>query len=227
MVLTVKSRSRLDHDGIDLFDAAVLVILAGLSVWLWAFLLSKVGPDHIWTDTDGPYIGDQMQYLGWIQDASRHVLIANPFDSVPGPADYLNPALVVSGLLVRFGMTASASYLLWTPVAVIMLFGGARGYCRRVVQATSQRRLALVLALFFISPAAVLTNHPSWIPSIDRFYVPVVSREIWGVLYLWGYPLTAIAVASLALSLLAYERDRTDRRIRPWAPLLGLLCAWM
>jgi hypothetical protein len=213
--------------GIDPFDAAVLIALAGLSVWLLAFLLSKAGPDHVWTGTAGPYIGDQLQYLGWIQEASRHVLIPNPFDSIPGPADYLNPALIVSGLVERSGVTASTSYLLWTPVAVLLLFGAARAYCRRVLNATAQRRAALALALFYISPAAVLTAHPSWLPPLDRFFLPVVSKEMWAVLYLWGYPFTAIAVASLALCLLTYERDRTHRRVRAWAPLLGLVCAWM
>ena len=224
----MKDRSRSwNRHGLDLFDVAILVTLAVLSVWLLAFLLARVGPNHVWTGTDGPYIGDQLQYLGWIHDASRHLLIANPFDSVPGAADYLNPALVISGLFVRSGMTASLSYLLWTPVAVIVLFGAARGYCWRVLEATAQRRSALVLALFYISPVAVLTSHPSWLPALDRYFLPVISREMWAVLYLWGYPLTAIAVASLALCLLAYERDRVHGRVRPWAPLLGLLCAWM
>jgi hypothetical protein len=212
---------------IDLFDAAVLVALAGLSVWLLAFLLSKAGPNHVWTGTAGPYIGDQLQYLGWIQEAYHHVRIPNPFDSVPGPADYLNPALIVSGLVERLGVSASTSYLLWTPVAVLSLFGAARAVCRGTLSGTAQRRAALVLALFYISPAAVLTHHPSWLPAIDRYYLPVVSREMWVVLYLWGYQFTAIAVASLALCLLAYERDHTRRRLRPWAPLAGLVCAWM
>ncbi len=200
---------------------------AGLSVWLVAFLLAKAGPDHIWTGVAGPYIGDQLQYLAWIQEASRHVLIPNPFDSVPGPADYLNPALVISGALERLGLTASWSYLLWTPVAVLLLFGAARAYCRRILTGTAQRRAALVLALFYISPATLLLNHPSWLPPLARYYLPVVSKEMWPVLYLWGYPFTAIAVASLALSLLAYERDRRHRRVGPWAPLLGLVCGWM
>jgi len=228
MVLYVnpRSRSRPCH-GIDLFDTAVLVTLAGLSLWLLAFLLSKAGPNHIWTGTDGPYIGDQMQYLGWIQDASRHILISNPFNTIPGPADYLNPALVVSGLLVRIGMTASVSLLLWTPIAVLVLFGAARAYSWRVLQGTAQRRLALVLALFYISPMAEIASHLSWLPPIDRYFLPVVGKEMWPVLYLWGYPFTAIAVASLALCLLAYEKDRTARTVRLWAPLLGLVCAWM
>ena len=42
-----------------------------------------------------------------------------------------------------------------------------------------------------------------------------------------AYPFTAIAVAALPAALLAYERDRREERVRPWAPLLGLVCAWL
>ena len=50
---------------------------------------------------------------------------------------------------------------------------------------------------------------------------------MWPGLYLWGYPFTALCVAALVGALLAYERDRTSGRLRPWAPLLGLFCAWL
>ncbi len=50
---------------------------------------------------------------------------------------------------------------------------------------------------------------------------------MWPGLYLWGYPFTAIAVAALPATLLAYERDRNDGRVRAWAPLLGLTCSWL
>jgi hypothetical protein len=50
---------------------------------------------------------------------------------------------------------------------------------------------------------------------------------MWPVGYLWGYSFTAIAIGSMALALLSYERDRKAARIGTAAPLLGLLCAWL
>ena len=87
----------------DWFDIAVLVLLTVLSIWLLVSLALRSSPNHLWTGTDGPYIGDQMQYLGWIQDAGHHVLIGNPFDTKVANGDFLNPFLLVSGALTRLG----------------------------------------------------------------------------------------------------------------------------
>lgn len=212
---------------IDPFEAIAFLAFAGLSVWLLAVLLSKQGPNHIWTGTDGPFIGDQMQYLGWIQDASRHLFVSNPFRTTAGAADYLNPGLAVSGLLVRLGMSASLSYLVWKPVAVVVLFGATRAYAHRMFEGTAQRRIALVLALFYLSPVSAFVGHLGWLPALDRYFLPSVGSDMWPGLYLWGYPFTALAVAALAYTLLFYERDRVAGRLGPWPPLLGLLCSWM
>jgi hypothetical protein len=211
----------------DWFDITTLLVFAGLSVWLLAFLVSKTGPNHLWTGTDGPYIGDQMQYLGWIQDAGHHVLIGNPFDTKADSGDFLNPLLLVSAVLTRFGFSASASYLVWKPVAVVVFFLATHAYVYRMVRGTSQRRCALVLALFFTSPVASFVLHISAIPPLDRFVLPVASNEMWPILYLWGYPLTAIAIGSMCFCLLCYERDRSLGQIRLVAPVLSLLCAWL
>ena len=79
--------------------------------------------------------------------------------------------------------------------------------------------------MFYISPAALLADHLDFIH--DQIALQATVSEMWPGLYFWGYPFTAIAVAALPAALLAYERDRRDERVRPWAPLLGLLCAWL
>jgi hypothetical protein len=211
----------------DWFDVAVLVAFAGLSVWLLYFLASRNGPNHLWTGTDGPYIGDQMQYLGWIQDAGHHFLIGNPFNTKRETGDFLNPFLLFSGVLTRFGLSAAASYLVWKPVAILMFFAAAHAYVNRLLGTTAQRRSALVIALFFLSPVVPYIGHVAALPAIDRYFVPVISKEMWPIMYLWGYPLTAIAIASMCLCFLCYERDRGLNRVRPLAPFLGLLCAWL
>jgi len=219
-----RHRSRLK---LDAYDVALLAGFAALSVWPVVLLSSKAGPDHIWTGTDGLFLGDQMQYLGWIQNAARHILVSDPFRTNPGPADYLHPGLVISGLLVRMGVSPANAYLAWKPIAVVALFLAARAYIARLPISRSQSRFALGLALFYASPVTFFAASLHWLPAQDRYFLPTVGTEMWPGVYLWGYPFTAISVAALAFCLLAYERDRELRVVRPWAPLLGLLCAWL
>ena len=81
----------------------VLAALVLLSAWLCATLLLEARADGLsWSGTDGPYLGDQMQYLGWVRDA-RDGLIGDPFVLEPRPERFLHPGLAVSGLLVIAG----------------------------------------------------------------------------------------------------------------------------
>ncbi len=74
-----------------------------------------------------------MQYLAWIKDASKHVLASNLFVLRDTPADYFNPAVVVSGGLTALGMAPWLSLLLWKPVAVIGFFFAVRGFAWRLL----------------------------------------------------------------------------------------------
>jgi hypothetical protein len=212
---------------IDVFDLGVLFLFAGLSMWVFVLLSSKSTFNHIWTGTDGPFIGDQMQYLGWIEDSAQHLLISNPFISSPSMASFLQPAIAISGGLVRLGLSPSAAYIAWKPIAVVLLFIAVRAYVRHLCTGTAARRVALVIALFYISPLADLGQRFQWFHSLNAIIVEAAGLEMWPGLYLWGYPFTALCVAALVGALLAYERDRASGRLRPWAPLLGLLCAWL
>jgi hypothetical protein len=212
---------------VDVFDWVTFLLFAGLSMWVFALLSSKSTPNHIWTGTDGPFIGDQMQYLGWIEDSARHVLISNPFISTPSAANFLQPGIAISGGLVRLGVSPSAAYLVWKPIAVLLLFVAVRAYVRHLCAGTAARRVALVIGLFYFSPLSELSQHFHWFHSFDALTVEAVGGEMWPGLYLWGYPFTALCVAALIGALLAYERDRMSGRLRPWAPLLGLCCAWL
>ena len=213
---------------VDAFDAVTLVAFAGLSIWLLVILASKNSPTRVWLGTIGTNAGDQMQYLGWIEQAAHHLTISNPFDVKASPADYFQPGLAISGLLVRAGMHASGAYLIWQPVAVVAMFLTVRGYVRRLLRGKAARRFALVLALFYVSPVAYLSGHVlTWLSPVSRFFLQPVVTEMWPGTYLWGYPFTAISIAALLGTLLIYEQDREEGRIRPWAPLLALACAWL
>src|ERR1700759_4847464 len=92
--------------GLDRFEFSVLGVFAAVSVFVLAIDLWRVAFDGaVWTGTDGVYIVDQMQYLAWIQDASHHFLVSNLFVLRGTPADYFQPAVVISGGLTALGMS--------------------------------------------------------------------------------------------------------------------------
>jgi hypothetical protein len=207
----------------DLFDVLVLVLFVLLSLWTVFFLLSQQGIDHLWTGTNGAYIGDQMQYVGWIRSSYQHVLIGNPFETSGGIRDYLNPGLVISELLVAFGFSASVSYLLWTPVAALALGAATWAYIRRTLSNTASRRTALVLALFYLSPLPFIAIHLHW----NAPYLSAYALEMWPAFYLWGYPLTALSVALLMGCLLTLTRARDEHKFTWTSPICALFCAWL
>ena len=85
---------------IDLFDGCLLLGVVLLSSWVVFVLNFRQGHNHIWIGTDGIYVADQMQFVGWVQSASQHILISNLFSTSRSPADFLQPGIVASGLLV-------------------------------------------------------------------------------------------------------------------------------
>jgi hypothetical protein len=210
--------------GIDAFDIVVLIAFLSLSMWIVLVLIVRKTPEQVWTGTNGLYIGDQMQYLGWIRYSARHLLIGDPFVTTPSASAYLNPCLFISGLLARAGLGAWLAYLLWVPISAVALFFAVRALAHKLIDGTAQRRCALVIALFYVSPAAAIA---SVLHSEQSLFLTSFAREIWPGMYLWGYPLTAIAVASMVAALLSYARDRADGRLRGWAPCSALLCAWL
>ena len=190
----------------DGFDAAVLAGFAALSGWILAlYLVRVVGHDQPWPGTDGIFPGDQMMYLAWIQDASRHVLVSNLFVLRPTPHDYLQPAIVVSAGLVRLGVAPWVALLAWQPVAVGSVFFAIRALARRLFVARVSRRAALVAALFG--------------GSIGTYIFP----DFWIGFWSWGYPFALLGLASAIASLLVYAaKGRTLL-----AAVLAGLASWM
>jgi hypothetical protein len=207
----------------DAFDFVILGAFLVLSLWTVGVFDVQQRGLH-WTGTNGFYLGDQMQYLGFIRDSARHLLIGDPYRAGGSQHDYLQPGLAISGILFRFGLPVWLSYLVWVPVAALALFVAARIYVRRLISGKAARRCALVLALFYISPMSELAQHTHW---SQGTFVRSMSLEMWPGFYLWGYPFTAIAIAMMIATLLTYERDRRDRQVRPWAPICALFCAWL
>jgi hypothetical protein len=215
---------------LDRFEVGVLVALFALSVAPLAGLLLRVWTKGgVVTGADGFLVADPMQYLTWLREASHHVAVANLYDLAPGPRSFVHPGVLVSGALHAIGFGVAAAYLAWKPFAVLALFAGALGLARRFLPRRDDRRLALVVALFFASPLAALV---SWLhigPNHVKFDVDFVTGELWPGTYLWGYLFTGLAVGLLALGILAYERGRAGGG-RSWlgvAAACGLFSAWM
>src|SRR5579884_2461773 len=168
---------------LDRLELSVLGIFAAISVFVLVLDVWRVVFDGaVWTGTDGVYIVDQMQYLAWIKDASHHFLVSNLFVLRSTPADYFQPAVVISGALTALGMAPWLALLLWKPVAVVSLWLAFRAYVHRTVPGRLGRRAALILALFFGSYTLV---YGQW---------GVVGDMMPGFLS-WGYTFGLLALA--------------------------------
>lgn len=215
---------------LDRFDAGVLVALFALGIAPLAGLLLRVWTKGgLVTGADGFLVADPMQYLTWLREASEHLAVANLYDLAGGPRSFVHPGVLVSGLLHKAGLGVAAAYLAWKPLAVVALFAGALALVRRFLPRRDDRRIAVVLALFFASPLAALVSWAGIGPDRVKFDVDFVTGELWPGTYLWGYLFTAIAVGLLPLGLLAYERGRTggSRGQMAVAAACGLIGAWL
>lgn len=198
---------------IDRFELAVLAAFAAISLWVLALDLWQVFVHgRIWTGTDGFFLTDQMQYVAWIRDASRHLLASNLFVLRPTPADYFQPALTISGGISALGVAPWLSLLVWKPIAVLWSFFAVRSYVHRSLRRLSERRAALILALFFGSFSVI-------------YGTLGVVGDLFPSFLSWGYPFGLLALGAMLGSLLAYDRIRNSEGFG-WTPaLLGALAS--
>jgi hypothetical protein len=204
-VVSKPSRERFDR-----FELALLVVFGAISIWVVALdLFHAAARDLVWTGTDGFYIVDQMQYLAWVQSASHHLLVSNLFVLRSSPADYFQPAIAISGMIVALGVAPWVALLLWKPVAVIGLFFAIRAFAHRSVSGRDERRAVLVLGLFFGSFSLV-------------FGQLGIVGDMFSAFLSWGYPFALMSVAAVLFALLRYDRARTAAR---WSLVPGLLGA--
>ena len=192
----------------DRFELALLGVFVAVCAWTLAYCLWQLAVHGAgWTGVDGIFPGDQLQYLAWIRDASQHALGSDMFVLRPTPHDYLEPVVLVCGLLSAVGYPPWLSYLFLQPFAVLAIFVSVALLCRRMLDARWMRLGALAVALFYGS-----------------FYM---LWDEWVPFWTWGYMPGALAIAALPAALLALEHTRRTGR-RPWlAPLLGLAASWL
>jgi hypothetical protein len=209
------------------FDLVVFTAFAGLSVWVLVLVLANaVGRERSWTGTDGVGLQDQMQYVAWIRDASRHVLASNLFVLAPTPHDYLQPLVAISGLFTALGVAPWLTLLLWKPVAVCVVFLGIRAYVRRVLVGVGRQRAATVLAVFFVGPGQLVAQLLRHFGHHD-FPWHDVTLDPWIGWWSWGYPFGLIALGAMLAALVVYSREREERRAVGLSPFLAALASWL
>jgi hypothetical protein len=197
-----------DADRVDPLELVISGVFAVMSVWVLALgLWWTMTQGRVWTGIDGVYVQDVTQYLAWIRDASRHVLVSDLFVLRGTPHDYLQPAVAVSGGLVAIGVPPWLALLVWQPLAVGGVVLGVRALVHRQLRGRSARRAALLLALF---GGAVGTFQDLWLP--------------W---WTCGYVFGVLSLAAMLASLLAYERAaRNGTSVGPAALLAGV-SSWL
>ncbi len=197
----------------DWFELSLLALFAVLSLWVMGVdLWQVVEHGRVWTGTDGVYVGDQLQYLAWIQSASHHFLVSNLFVLRGTPADYFMPAVSISAGLTALGVPAWLSLLLWKPVAVAAMFFAVRAYAHRSLGGTWERRVVLALGLFFGSATIIYGS----VGTIGDLFPVFLS---------WGYTFGLMALATMVFALVAYDRAVKTRRITWFPGLLGALAS--
>lgn len=195
--------SRLRLDGVEWAALAGLIALAILP---FAALAAKGRP---LSGATGLLATDQMQYLGWIRDASSHGLVGNMWDLAPGDHAFLHPLIAISAATHAWlGIPIPLALQLWLPLAIALIFIGTRRYAIRLLPAGGARHAGMLLAMFAVMPACAIVAWTGLGGKQRQYTFDFISGEMWTGQYLWGYLFTAIAVFSMPLVFLGLERWR-------------------
>jgi hypothetical protein len=206
----------------DPVELAVMVAFAALSAWVLALdLFQVIAHGWDWTGTAGVFLVDQMQYVTWIGEASRHVLVSDLFTLGHTPADLFEPVIVLSGGLTALGVAPWLALLLWQPVAVGALLWAGRAYVHQAVPGRGSRRAALTLGLFTVGPGALVAERIVHADPATKLQLAALTKDLWLGFWSWGYPLGLLALAAILGAIVAYDRDRARGRVGPWPALLG------
>jgi hypothetical protein len=194
--------------------AAERTILGVLLVWGLApivlIALHALSAGLRMTGADGVIGADQLQYLAWARDAGSHGLASNLFELSGGGHVFLQPMFELSGLVWRLGVPLQLAYLLWKPIAVLVLFAGTAAWVARLVDGHGARVTALVIALFLFTPLAAIAGWAEIGSAADRNGLLQLAGEVQPAGQLWGYLPSAIAIGLMPIALLAIARAARD-----------------
>lgn len=185
------------------------------------------------TGVNGGDYFDQFQYLAWIRDEGSHGLASNLWVTGATPHDYLQPMYLISGVLWRLGLSLQLAYLIWKPVALLVMFLGFAAYVGHMVRGgRGARAAALALALFYVTPVSPLAHWAGFLSPGHTYQFVLAVDDPDAVLNLWGLEHTAIAIGLMPVFLIACERVLAAEPggRRGWtasAAISGMLVSWL
>ena len=233
---------------------AELLLLGALAVWgVFPLVLLAIhaadlharftGADGL-IGADGVLGADQLQYLAWARDAAAHGLASDLFSLAPSGHVYLEPLFSITGALYRLGLPLTVAYLVWKPIAIVVLALAAVAWARRMFgDQLGPRAATVALSLFLCTPLTTFFNWTSLGSASFRFGIYLLGDELLGATKLWGYLPSAVGFALVPVALLAAESSldpdlgtapagRAARTGAARGPLLvaalaALLAAWL
>ena len=115
------------------------------------------------------------------------------------PADYFQPAVMISGGLTALGIAPSLTLLLWKPVAVVAFFFAVREYAHRSVE----------------RPLGAARRRSCWRCSSARSRSSTGRFGVLGDLFpgflSWGYTFGLLALAAMVVALVGLRPARAPR----------------
>ncbi len=235
-------------------SAAGLALLVALGAWAafpLVLLLVHASQTHTtFTGADG-LIGadgvlgaDQLQYLAWARDAGSHGLASDLFSFAPSAHVYLEPLFTITGLLWKLGLSLPLAYLIWRPVAVVVMVLASVAWAQRAFpDQFGPRAATAALSLFLYTPLVALFSWTGLGSDPLRFQLYLLGDELLGAGKLWGYVPSAIGLALVPVAVLSAERAldpyrgtqpghralrrHLNRRALLIAALAALLAAWL
>lgn len=209
--LADRSKRRPDVQGLLAGRIPELVVVAALAVWsaipFIALFQARGSAGGVFTGAVGSDAYNQFQYEAWIRDAGNHVLSSNLFGMEPAHHDFLQPMYLLSGLLLHTGLDIQWVYLLWRPVAIVVVVFAVAAYARRwFPDSAPQRIAALVLAVFYFTPALRLATELDKYDAWGGVDLLIGARDMSITRATWGTDHTAIAIALMPVFLLGLER---------------------
>src|SRR5258708_4511406 len=177
---------------------------------------------------------DQLQYMAWIRDASAHVLASNLFQATADRHVFLQPMFTFSGILVRSGVPIQIAFLLWEPIAVVVLLIGVLAYARRLMISPFDQVMSAALGLFDFSPLAAAVHWSGVGSPEDAFGFVTIALETFNAGALAGCAPSAITIGLVPLVFIGSERAlaaNRDTRARTIALVLSsaaaLIASWL
>ena len=212
---------------VTLSEWSLGVLFGAVSLSVLAALISKGRPLG---GAESQVGADQLQYLSWVVSAS-HGAVINSLWSIPAQhgSSFFHPGFGFSGLLAKLGVPIIASYQVWKLVAIPAVVVAAIAWVRRYLPEGGSRTAALALVLFGLTPVGAIAGWNKLVGGY-RGQIEFAAGEMFAPAWLWGYMMTAIAVAAMFGALLLAERQRSQAssvRLGVAVTALALVCSWL